>query len=147
MKLLTMPFKVRVIVAVDFRAAMGSPHHPRGHCPARGCQLGLHGIQVRPILLVIEKLSVYRFTDRPPQQTMTTLEPEKATQGELISFLDLVEKDARDVAASISRRSARHGPGPSGEAYYLGIYTPTLTQSLVYSLAYTALQDLPCHRR
>lgn len=61
---------------------------------------------------------------------MTTFEPEKATQGELISFLDVVEKDARDIAASIARRSARHGPGPFGEAYYLGMYTPTLTQVL-----------------
>lgn len=58
---------------------------------------------------------------------MTTFEPEKATQGELISFLDVVEKDARDIAASIARRSARHGPGPFGEAYYLGMYTLTLT--------------------
>ena len=46
LKLLTMPFEVKVIVAVDFRAGMGSPRHPRGPCPAPGCQLGLHGIQV-----------------------------------------------------------------------------------------------------
>ena len=57
---------------------------------------------------------------------MTTFESERATQGELISFLDVVEKDARDIAASIARRSARHGPGPFGEAYYLGTYTPNL---------------------
>jgi len=57
-KLLTMPFKVKVIVAVDFRAAMGSPRHPRGPCPAPGCQLGDHGVQVRPLLLIVEEASV-----------------------------------------------------------------------------------------
>ena len=71
---------------------------------------------------------------------MTTFEPEKATQGELISFLDVVEKDARDIAASIARRSARHGPGPFGEAYYLGTYTPNLTQSS------SVLELTRCHR-
>ena len=55
---------------------------------------------------------------------MKTFEPQKATQGGLILFLDAVEKDARDIAASIARRSARHGPGLFGEAYYLGMYTP-----------------------
>lgn len=58
---------------------------------------------------------------------MKTFEPQRATQGELTSFLDTVEKDARDIAASIARRSARNGPGPFGEAYYLGMYTPFLT--------------------
>ncbi|GAB7322612.1 hypothetical protein MBLNU13_g03524t1 [Cladosporium sp. NU13] len=104
-KLLAMPFKVKVTVAVDFRTGMGSPHHPRGPCPAPGCQLGLHGIQY----------------------TMKTFEPQKATQGELISFLDIFEKDARDIAASIARRSARPGPGPFGEAYYLGSSVPPPT--------------------
>lgn len=78
---------------------------------------------------------------------MTTFEPAKATQGELISFLDVVEKDARDIVASIARRSARHGLGPFGEAYYLGMYTPILTPSLIYSRAYKWSQDLRCHRR
>ena len=79
---------------------------------------------------------------------MKTFEPQRATQGELISFLDTVEKDARDIAASIARRSARNGPGPFGEAYYLGIYTPFLNPILVCSRAYTSLQDLQClHRR
>ena len=46
-KLLTMPLRVKVTVAVDFRAVMGSPGHLQGPCSAPGCQLGLHGIQVR----------------------------------------------------------------------------------------------------
>lgn len=58
-KLLTMPFKVKVIVAVDFRAAMGSPRHPRGPCPAPGCQLGDHGVQVRTLLLIVDEVSVH----------------------------------------------------------------------------------------
>lgn len=45
-KLLNMPFKVRVAVKVDMREAMGSADHGEGICPAHGCQVGLFGIQV-----------------------------------------------------------------------------------------------------
>ena len=46
-KLLNMPFRVRVSVTVDFRKGMGAPTHHEGHCPVQGCQLGLWGQQVR----------------------------------------------------------------------------------------------------
>lgn len=47
MKLLKFPFKVLVSVAVDFRTGMGAPRHPEGACNVQGCQVGLHGVQVR----------------------------------------------------------------------------------------------------
>ena len=56
----------------------------------------------------------------PLQRTSTTLTPEKATMGEFIAFLDLVEHDARNIAATIATRSDRFGPGLHGENYYLG---------------------------
>jgi hypothetical protein len=47
LKLLKFPFKVQVSVAVDFRAGMGAPYHLEGPCNVQGCQVGLHGVQVR----------------------------------------------------------------------------------------------------
>lgn len=49
-KLLNLPFKVMVQVAVDFRKCMGAPSHHEGTCRVPGCQVGLFGIQVRPAL-------------------------------------------------------------------------------------------------
>jgi len=45
-KILTMPFDVRISVCVDFREAMFAPWHPVGHCRFPGCQVGDHGVQV-----------------------------------------------------------------------------------------------------
>lgn len=45
-KILTMPFDVRVCVSVDFRNAMHASFHHIGHCHVPGCQVGLHGVQV-----------------------------------------------------------------------------------------------------
>ena len=45
-KILTMPFEVRVCVSVDFRDAMHASYHHIGHCHVPGCQVGLHGVQV-----------------------------------------------------------------------------------------------------
>ena len=71
-------------------------------------------------------MSVYRFTDHTLQYTTTTIKPEKAKLGHIITFLDLLEKDTRTVASSIARRSIRYGPSLHGEAYYLGMYDPPL---------------------
>jgi hypothetical protein len=46
-KLLNVPLKVQVTLAVDFREAMGASGHPHGPCPVYGCQVGLYGVQVR----------------------------------------------------------------------------------------------------
>lgn len=46
-KIVKMPFSVRVCVAIDFRRSMGAPSHQPGQCPIHGCQVGLHGVQVR----------------------------------------------------------------------------------------------------
>jgi hypothetical protein len=70
----------------------------------------------------------------PPQRTFTTLTPEKATMGEFIAFLDRVEHDARNITATIARRSLRFGPGLLGENYYLGTSFPLwLLSRLLYS--------------
>jgi hypothetical protein len=45
-KILTMPFDVRVCVAVDFRDAMLATGHDIGTCHIFGCQVGDHGVQV-----------------------------------------------------------------------------------------------------
>jgi len=45
-KILTMPFDVRVCVSVDFRDAMHANNHHIGHCQVPGCQVGDHGVQV-----------------------------------------------------------------------------------------------------
>ena len=45
-KILTMPFDVRVCVCVDFRDAMQAHGHHIGHCRIPGCQVGDHGVQV-----------------------------------------------------------------------------------------------------
>jgi hypothetical protein len=45
-KILTMPFDVRVSVSVDFRDAMQARGHHIGHCRVPGCQVGDHGVQV-----------------------------------------------------------------------------------------------------
>jgi hypothetical protein len=78
------------------------------------------------ISLISDHLSVYRLTDHTLQYTTTTFEPEKAKLGNIMAFLDMLEKDTRDVASSIARRSLRYGPSPHGEAYYLGMYTPNI---------------------
>jgi hypothetical protein len=46
-KILTMPFDVRVCVSVDFRDAMQATGHHVGPCRYFGCQVGNHGVQVR----------------------------------------------------------------------------------------------------
>jgi hypothetical protein len=45
-KILTMPFDVRICVFVDFRDAMQAHGHHIGHCSVPGCQVGDHGVQV-----------------------------------------------------------------------------------------------------
>jgi hypothetical protein len=45
-KILTLPFDVRVCVSVDFRDAMQARGHHIGHCRVPGCQVGDHGVQV-----------------------------------------------------------------------------------------------------
>jgi hypothetical protein len=128
-KLFKMPFEVLVSVAVDFRKGMGAPGHHQGACGDPGCVVGWHGIQVRRSL-AFHNLLLYYSADHASQHTTTILKPEKATLGEFIAFLDLVEHDARKVAASIARRTAPYGPGARGKNYYIGMYTfPTQSGS------------------
>jgi hypothetical protein len=61
-KLLNLPFKVLVSVAVDFRKCMGAPGHHEGICRVPGCQVGLFGVQVKPALN-LDDISMYKFAD------------------------------------------------------------------------------------
>jgi hypothetical protein len=54
--------------------------------------------------------------------------------GEFIAFLDRIEHDSRNIAASIARRSLRYGPGFLGQNWYLGTSFPFwLLSRLLYS--------------
>jgi hypothetical protein len=57
-KLLNVPFRVLVSVAVDFRKCMGAPSHHEGTCRVPGCQVGLFGVQVRPALINLNDFSM-----------------------------------------------------------------------------------------
>jgi hypothetical protein len=134
-KLLNMPLKVMISVAVDFRKCMGAPSHHEGICRVPGCQVGMFGVQVRPALINLGDVSnLQTLLTMPSQRTFTTLTPEKATMGEFIAFLDRIEHDSRNIAASIARRSLRYGPGFLGQNYYLGTSFPLwLLSRLLYS--------------
>ena len=135
-KLAKMPFKVSLSVNIDFRKVMGAPTHPEGPCSMQGCQVGLYGCQVRPFSdldLVDDDTSMHRLADQTPQYTNIIIEPEKATLGAVVAFLDRVENEVRQLVRHMAYCSAEYGPGPTGAPYYLCMYDTYSGSRLVSS--------------
>jgi len=115
-KLLTMPFALKVSVMVDFREVMGaSPyHHTSRLCSATGCLIGIHGVQVGLVHLTLRllrkelKLALRRSLTR-------CYTPEQATLGELVALLRRIESEVSSVTSRITQERELRG-----KSYYEG---------------------------
>jgi hypothetical protein len=125
-KILTMPFDVRVCVSVDFRDAMLATGHHIGTCHVLGCQVGVHGVQVswnrRDIRLRSVGMNGKLTLQQRKQETSILFPAEQATLGNLITFLKDAEVRAIENAKIIHRQTQyKECTLPYGEPYYMGV--------------------------